>query len=120
MPPREDLVRLGHMRDHSKQGIAILAGRSSQTLAEDYLLQLGLRKIVEIVGEAADNVSADTQARLPQVRWKDIIGMRHRLVHGYDSVNLDILHRAVSEGMPQLAAILDSFLDEHDEERGAP
>ena len=46
---------------------------------------------MEIVGEAANRVSSETQQKHPEIPWPQIIGMRNRLTHGYDVVDYDLL-----------------------------
>jgi len=71
-----------------------------------------LVKAIEIIGEAADQVSADTRESLPGLPWEDIIGMRHRLVHAYFDINLDVLWRTVRDDLPSLVAPLEKALKE--------
>jgi len=62
MTPPEDVVRLRHLRDAAEKAIAYTGGRTRRDLDEDELLRLALTKLVEIVGEAAKQVSSATQA----------------------------------------------------------
>ncbi len=57
---------------------------------------LALVKDIEIVGEAVARVSEDVQRSHPDIPWSDIIGMRHRLIHAYFEINLDILWETVT------------------------
>jgi uncharacterized protein with HEPN domain len=50
------------------------------------------------------------RVEIPGIPWKDIIGMRHRLVHAYFDINLDVLWRTVQEDLPSLIAALEPFL----------
>jgi len=68
---------------------------------------LALVKDIEIIGEAAYRISPATRESLPDVPWKDIIGMRHRLVHAYFDINLDVLWRTVTDDRPPLSAELE-------------
>jgi uncharacterized protein with HEPN domain len=52
---------------------------------------MGLVKATEIIGEAAYQLSAEACAEVGEIPWEKIIGMRHRLVHAYFEINLDIL-----------------------------
>jgi len=61
---------------------------------------LPLVKEVEIIGEAAHQLPDKTRSSLPDMPWEDIIGMRHRLVHAYFDINLDIVWRTVGEDLP--------------------
>jgi uncharacterized protein with HEPN domain len=66
-------------------------------------------KAVEIIGEAAYQVSQTTREQLPEIPWKDIIGMRHRMVHAYFDINLDILWRTVQDDIPPLLETLQKL-----------
>jgi uncharacterized protein with HEPN domain len=74
------------------------------------MLVMALVKEIEIIGEAAYQVSATTQEQLPGLPWEDIIGMRHRLVHAYFEINLDILWETVQEDLPPLAETLQQAI----------
>ena len=67
-------------------------------------------KCVEIVGEAAARISDDVRRRYPQVPWRDIVGMRHHLIHAYYDVNLDIVWQTVTEDLPPLINSLEDIL----------
>lgn len=62
----------------------------------DHITQLAILKGVEIVGEAASRVSADTKEAHPEIPWPEIIGLRNRLVHAYFEVNLQRVWRPCS------------------------
>jgi uncharacterized protein with HEPN domain len=81
MSQHDDGVRLRHMLDAAKQAIEFTRGRSNADLYRDAQLSLALTRLVEIIGEAAKNVSPETRAKLRQVPWRAIAGTRDRLVH---------------------------------------
>lgn len=107
---KDDAVRLRHMLDAAREAMTFVQGRSRADLEADRQLVLALVKDVEIVGEAAYQLSEETRADLPEMPWEDIIGMRHRLVHAYFDINLDILWRTVQEDLPALASRLEPIL----------
>ena len=74
------------------------------------MLELALVRLLEIVGEAAARVSHEMQERYDDVPWPAIIGLRNRLIHGYDSVDLDVLWAVVSTDLPALAERLERIL----------
>ena len=61
-----------------------------------------MARLLEIVGEAATRVSRDARGRHPEVLWSAISGLRNRLIHGYDAVDLDILWDIVEHDLPAL------------------
>lgn len=75
------------------------------------MLAFALVHALQIVGEAASKVSAETRDRRPEVPWATMIGMRHRLVHAYFDINLDILWTTVEEAAPALLTQIEPFLD---------
>lgn len=104
--PNDDLVRLQHMLDAAAEAVSFAQGQTRADLAQDRKLVLALVKAVEIIGEAAYRVSPETQEQLPEIPWDDIISMRHRLVHAYFDINLDILWRTIEDDLPPLIALL--------------
>ena len=75
---RDDAIRLRHMLDAAREAITFAQGRNRSDLDTDRQLALSLVKEVEIIGEAAYQVSQATIARASRIPWEDIIGMRHR------------------------------------------
>jgi uncharacterized protein with HEPN domain len=66
------------------------------------MLVFALVKALEIVGEAANQVSQETREKFPNIPWPEIIGMRHRLIHAYFDINLNILWQTVKSDLPAL------------------
>jgi uncharacterized protein with HEPN domain len=57
---------------------------------------------IAVIGEAVKRLSATTRATHPEVPWRDIAGMRDRLIHGYDAVDMDELWKTSTEDIPLL------------------
>jgi uncharacterized protein with HEPN domain len=107
---KDDRIRLQHMLDAAREAIEFSIGKGREDLNQDRLLVLGLVKTIEIIGEAGYQVTDETRKKLPNIPWADIIGMRHRLVHAYFSINLDILWRTVQDDLPPLISALELAL----------
>ncbi len=90
---KDDVVRLRHMLGAAEEALGFAQGRERRDLDQDRKLTLALVKEIEIIGEAAYQISDETKARLRDIPWDDIVGMRHRLVYAYFAINLDILGR---------------------------
>jgi uncharacterized protein with HEPN domain len=71
---------------------------------------LALERLVEIVGEASNRVSTATQQQFPKVPWREAISMRHRVSHGYDTVDTDLLWDTIRDDFPPLIAVLEDVL----------
>ncbi len=113
MSRHDDSIFIRHMLDYSTEAIMLVQDKTREALDQERLLNLALVRLVEIVGEAANRVSVQTQAKYPSVPWPQIIGLRNRLVHGYDEVDFDVLWRIVREDLPPLAAELRKILGEN-------
>lgn len=101
MTPPDDLVRLRHLREAAEKAIAFSSGRTRESL-DDELLRLALTKLVEIVGEAARQVSEPTRDQHPAVPWSAAARMRDRLIHHYFDIDLDVLWATVTQDLPEL------------------
>jgi uncharacterized protein with HEPN domain len=111
MNPR-DRVRLQHLADALNSAIRFAQGRERGDLDSDEMLLFALVRAVEIAGEAASQVTAETRAQLPDLAWGSIVGMRNRLVHAYFDINRDILWTTVTDAAPPLAERLQKVLAE--------
>lgn len=110
MSHHESLVRLQHMLDHAREAVVMTAGKHRHDLDADRKLNLALVRLLEIVGEAASRTPPDERAQYSQIPWTQIVGLRNRLIHGYDSVDFDILWQIVSHDLPPLIATLEQIL----------
>jgi uncharacterized protein with HEPN domain len=104
--PKDDTVRLRHMLDAAQEAVAFVRARSRSDLDTDRGLVLSLQMLVIIVGEAAMQVSQARRDKIPQIPWKDVIGMRHRLTHAYMDVDLEVLWSTVTKDLPPLIKVL--------------
>ena len=96
--------------DHASEAVALAANHSREDLDTDRLLNLALR-LVEVIGEAAAHLPQAFCADHPEIPWREITGLRNRLIHDYDEVDFDILWTIVEDDLPplvkQLAALLE-------------
>jgi uncharacterized protein with HEPN domain len=106
-----DRVRLRHIVDALTSTIRFSQGRRREDLDKDEMLTFALVYAVQIVGEAANKVSAEFRGQHPEIPWDIIVGMRHRLVHAYSDINHDILWTTVTNAVPELLDQIKSLLD---------
>jgi uncharacterized protein with HEPN domain len=110
MAQHDPRVRLLHMRDYARKAITMIQGQQRGDLDHDEKLLFALIHIVEVIGEAAGQVAPEVQERYPEIPWPKVIGMRHRLIHGYDVVDYDILWDTVTVNLPPLIVELEKIL----------
>lgn len=94
------------MLDHPREAMDLVKDKQRAALDSDRVLSLALVRPMEIVGEAAARVTPETRSQLTEIPWTGIIGLRNRLIHGYDAVDLDILWTILSRELPALVVEL--------------
>ncbi|MCC7355947.1 MAG: DUF86 domain-containing protein [Anaerolineae bacterium] len=105
-----DQVRLRHMLDAARKAVSFTQGRSASDLETDEMLSLALTRLLEILGEAAKNVSQGTKDNYPQIAWRQIAGTRDRLIHGYFDVDQDRVWAIVTQDLLPLIAVLEQIV----------
>jgi len=105
-----DRVRLRHILEASRQAVGFAAGRSRADLETDLMLQHTLVRLLEIVGEAAKGVSPAFRGDHKHLPWREMAGMRDRLIHGYFDVDLDTVWKTVAERLPPLIQQVEDLL----------
>ena len=76
------------------------------------MLAAALERFIGVIGEAASKISPATRESAPDIPWHQMIGMRNRLVHGYASVDHDIVWDVVSGDLPALISSVERLLEE--------
>jgi len=107
---KSDLVRLRHMHDACLEALSFVKGKSRSHLNDDRMLLLSLVKCIEIVGEAASRVSDDMKSKHSGIPWREITGMRNRLIHAYFDVDLDVVWETVNGELPGLVKRIESIV----------
>jgi len=111
MTQHDDTTSLKHMLDHAQEALSMASGQQRQDLKQDRKLELALVRLIEIIGEAAGRVSQEGQDKYSSIPWPQIIGMRNRLIHGYDQVDLNLLWDTIEIDLPPLISELENILD---------
>jgi uncharacterized protein with HEPN domain len=114
MSRHDTLLRVTHMRDHAREAVEMAGERKRDDLDQDRMLNLALVRLIEVIGEATTRVPLAFRERYPDVPWQQIVGMRNRLVHGYDSVDFDILWTIIQDDLPALIVQLNNILSKED------
>ncbi len=114
MSKRTDRAFLSDIQEAIRRTGEYTAGMTYQAFLEDAKTQDAVIRNLEIIGEAARNLSKELRARHPGVPWKSMAGVRDRLIHHYFGVNLDIVWQIVTNELPEVAVRLESILQEGD------
>jgi len=110
MTRHDDRTRLRHMLDYAEEAVSLAQGRQRSDFDTDRLLRHALTRVVEVVGEAAAHISEPLRQAHTSIAWGEIVGLRNRLIHGYDQVDLDVLWQIVQGDLPPLIVDLKAIL----------
>jgi len=106
----DDQARLHHMLDASRKVIQYVRDESHESLENDEKLALALVRLIEIIGEAASKISTEKRIEHSQIPWKEVIGMRNRIVHAYFDIDYDIVWDTATINIPTLVETLEAIL----------
>ena len=109
---KDDAVFLQHILDAIEQIGAYTKDVSGEQFMQNRLLQDGVIRQLEIIGEASRNLSSELCQRHAEVPWSQIIGLRNRIAHAYFSVELRIVWEIVQDDLPLLKQQIGSILAE--------
>ena len=112
MMQHDNSIRLRHMLDHAREAVRMTKGRNRADLDENRMLELALVRLIEIIGEASTRIDQDIKDSLDNIPWRQVSGMRNRLIHGYDAVDLDVLWDVIQLDLPKLIVHLSQALSE--------
>lgn len=98
------------MLEAARAAIRFVNGKNRADLETDELLLFAIIRAIEVLGEAASRVSAETRNELAAVPWSEMVGMRNRLIHGYFTINKDIVWQTATEELAPLEALLSDAL----------
>ncbi len=107
---QNDTVYLSHLLDAATQIESYIAGLSYEQFAQTRLVQDGVIRQLEIIGEASRNLSDDFRDQHPELPWPQIISLRNRLIHAYFEVNLGIVWDIAQNDLPPLKQNVTEWL----------
>jgi uncharacterized protein with HEPN domain len=92
--------------DHISEEIHFIVEKSKYLTKENFInddiLKRAFVRSIEIIGEAVKNLSVEYKNSYPDIEWRKIAGIRDRLIHGYFSIDYDIIWDVVSNKIPEL------------------
>jgi len=108
--PKDDLLYLGHMLDTARTALRLVAGKTRQDYDQDEVLRLALAHLAQVIGEAARRVSQEFCDAHPEIPWKAIVGMRHKVVHDYMDLDEEVVWDTVANELPALVKMLQEVV----------
>ena len=103
---REYSDSLRDMLDNAQRAIQFTKGMDYKSFAEDDKTVYAVIRAVEIIGEAAANIPEEVRSQYPRVPWREVKGMRNKLVHHYFGINVEVVWQTIHEDLPILITSL--------------
>ena len=107
---KDDRVYLNHIHD-ALDDIATYTGAGRDVFLADRMRQDATLRKLEVIGQAVKNLSEATKSRQPHIPWKQIAGMRDKVIHDYFGVNLEIVWAVIEKDLPKLAQAVQTLLE---------
>lgn len=107
---KDELVYVRHIVDAITAIEQFTDGHDYSSFAKNKMVQDAVIRELEIIGEASKRLSETFKRTLPDVPWKNIAGMRDKLIHDYFGVNLEAVWKTVHDDLPPLKAVFETKL----------
>ncbi len=88
--------------DAMEKAELVISETDYETFSENFRINFVVVRALEIIGEATKRLSTDIREQYPEIPWKDMAGMRDRIIHGYDDVDLRIVWDTVTKEIPRI------------------
>ena len=114
MLPERDRVFVAQMIEAAAAALDFAADQTRESFCADRLVGFAVVRAVQLLGQAARNVSEEVKADHPDIPWREMIGMRNVVVHDYADVDMKLVWTTVRRDLPALVRRLRVLLDEPD------
>lgn len=105
---KDDLVYIEHIQESISCILKYGKGLSFQEFEDSDLIQDAVIRNFEIIGKATKNISSKLVLSYPEIPWKEMAGMRDKLIHDYMGIELSVIWKTLLEDIPELERLLKS------------
>jgi uncharacterized protein with HEPN domain len=109
---KDYLEFLRHIKDECSYIISVSRQLNFDTFNDDETLKRAIVRSLEIIGEATKKIPADTKVRWNSIQWKNMAGMRDRLIHDYMGINYRIVWDVVKNKIPDIHDQISKFINQ--------
>ena len=109
---RDISIYVKDILENMERAERFVEGMSYEEFAEDEMANFAVMRCIEIMGEAAKHVPDSVRDKYPGIPWRDIAGMRDKVIHFYFGVNLERVWLVVEEDIPQIKPHITKVLED--------
>jgi uncharacterized protein with HEPN domain len=109
---KQSLPYLKHILDEINFSIEQTQNLSFEDYLKDEVLKRATTRSLEIMGEATKNISSDFKKKYKNIEWKDIAGMRDKIIHFYFGIKWNVVWDVIKNKVPELKPKLESIIKE--------
>lgn len=106
-----DRQRLLHILESIVEIEQYTSEANFQAFLENSMMRFACVKQMEIIGEAANYITDETKSKFSDIQWRQIIGLRHILVHEYFGIDNNLIWQIIANDIPQLKKSIQKVLD---------
>jgi uncharacterized protein with HEPN domain len=106
---KDDLVFIEHILLCIDKIQEYTKNLNSQEFNKNELIQDAVIRNIEIIGEATKKISKDLKSQYPEIPWKEMSGMRDKLIHDYFGIDVDVVWNTVNEDIPYLKSLIENI-----------
>ena len=108
----DDKTRLNHILESAQDAISFLGRMTVDELDKNKMVLQAIVRTVEIIGEAASQLSLEHRESHPEIPWNKIVGMRNRLIHAYFDIDYELVFSTVKSDIPILIEQVKRLISE--------
>jgi uncharacterized protein with HEPN domain len=109
---KEPIEYLKHISDESRFILSVVGkGLTKDEFLNDEVLKRAVVRSLEIIGEATKKIPVDFKLKWDSVKWKDMAGMRDRLIHDYMGVHYSIVWDVIKNKIPELHSQISGIIE---------
>jgi uncharacterized protein with HEPN domain len=111
---KEPIDYLKHIADECAYILSVSTDLTKDELLDDETLKRAIVRSIEIIGEAAKKIPADFKVKWSSIQWKNMAGMRDRLIHDYIGINYSIVWDVIKNKIPELNTQIQDILNDNE------
>ena len=105
-----DKQRLLHIEESINEIEHYISNANFDHFEKDSMMRFATVKQIEIIGEAANYITEETKTKFPNIQWREIIGLRHILVHEYFGIDNKLIWQIITNDIPLLKKDIQNVL----------